>query len=173
MKRWAILCGVLLFSAVAASAQESPKVEAFGGYSYVHISDSSVNLSTGLNGGSGSVSFNPNNWLGVVADFGGYEGSQSGFNGTLYSYLFGPKIAFRSGRITPFAQALFGGAHASVGSSSENAFAMALGGGVDANVTSHIGVRLVQAEYFLTDLKDGGNNRQNNVRVSAGVVFRF
>jgi hypothetical protein len=50
---------------------------------------------------------------------------------------------------------------------------MALGGGLDWNATPHIGVRLIQAEYLLTKFNDGANNRQNNVRVSAGVVFRF
>jgi hypothetical protein len=29
------------------------------------------------------------------------------------------------------------------------------------------------AEYFLTTIPDGLNNRQNNFRFSAGVVFRF
>ncbi|MGD0955489.1 MAG: hypothetical protein ABR953_01490 [Candidatus Acidiferrales bacterium] len=50
---------------------------------------------------------------------------------------------------------------------------MALGGGLDWNATEHIGVRLIQAEYLLTTFNDGVNNRQNNARVSAGVVFRF
>lgn len=174
MKRWALLCGVMLLSGVAVSAQDNPKVEVFGGYSYVHLSDSSVDLSANANGGSGSVSFNPNNWLGVVGDFGGYEGSQSGSSFNVISYMFGPKVAFRSsGRFTPFVQTLFGGARLSSGGFSENGFAMAIGGGADANLTPHIGVRVIQAEYFLSKINDGGNNRQNNVRISAGVVFRF
>jgi peptidoglycan-associated lipoprotein len=175
MKRWVLVCGVLLFSAVAASAQDYPKAEVFGGYSYLHVSDQGA--SANFNGGSGSVSYNPNSWLGIVGDFGGYHWSGSGADANVITYMFGPKIAFRSGKVTPFVQTLFGGGHISGsafgGSGSENAFAMALGGGVDWNATEHIGVRLVQAEYLLTTFNDGANNRQNNARVSAGVVFRW
>jgi opacity protein-like surface antigen len=175
MKRWALLCGVMLLSAVAASAQDTPKVEAFGGYSYLHVSDQGTTAN--FNGGSGSLAYNLNNWLGVVGDFGGYRWSNSGVDATVVTYMGGPKIAYRTGRFTPFVQTLFGGAHLSgstfTGSASEDSFAMALGGGVDWNATPHIGVRLIQAEYLLTTFNDGANDRQNNARISAGVVFRF
>jgi outer membrane immunogenic protein len=91
--------------------------------------------------------------------------------------MFGPKVSAPIGRIRPFAQALFGGAHISVSDSesggSANAFAWAIGGGLDANVLPHVGIRLIQAEYFMTKFDDGLNNRQNNARISAGVTFRF
>ena len=177
MKRWALLCGAMLLCSGIAAAQENPRLEVFGGYSYVHVSISgaSPSVTANLNGGSASGSFNLNNWLGVVADFGGYHSSSGVVNGNVYSYMFGPKISMRRGRITPFAHALFGGAHATSGggAASQNAFATALGGGLDWNATEHLGVRVVQAEYFLTKFNDTLNNRQNNVRVSGGVVFRF
>ena len=50
---------------------------------------------------------------------------------------------------------------------------MATGGGIDWNATQHLGIRLVQAEYLLTMLNDNANDRQNNARISAGVVFRW
>jgi hypothetical protein len=31
----------------------------------------------------------------------------------------------------------------------------------------------VQAEYFMTKIPDGLNNRQDNLRVGAGIVFQF
>jgi hypothetical protein len=34
-------------------------------------------------------------------------------------------------------------------------------------------IRVVQAEYLLTKFYDGLSNRQNNARISAGVVFHF
>ncbi|MGA8767592.1 MAG: hypothetical protein WB559_11270, partial [Candidatus Acidiferrales bacterium] len=55
-------------------------------------------------------------------------------------------------------------------SGSENAFAMTAGGGVDWNATTHIGIRLIQAEYLMTRF---ASETQNNARISAGVVFRF
>jgi Outer membrane protein beta-barrel domain len=179
MKPWALLCGIMLLSAAAASAQGAPKVEVFGGYSYVHTSVSGTGFTANLNGGSASVSFNPTSWLGLVGDFGGYHGGVnslgSGINGQIYTYMFGPKSSFRLGKVTPFIQTLFGGVHASAGSvyGSESAFAMATGGGIDWNATEHLGVRLIQAEYLLTMLNDGANNRQNSARISAGVVFRW
>lgn len=179
MKRWALLCGVMLLSAVAASAQGTPKVEVFGGYSYFHTSLSGTGVTASLHGGSASVTYYPNSWLGLVGDFGGYYGAAAlsgrGINGEVYTYLFGPKATFHAGKITPFVQTLFGGAHTSAGSrfGSEDAFAMSSGGGIDWNATTHLGLRLFEADYLMTMLNDGANNRQNNVRLSAGVVFRW
>ena len=47
---------------------------------------------------------------------------------------------------------------------------MTAGGGVDWNATTHIGIRLIQAEYLMTRFF---SETQNNVRVSTGVVFRW
>jgi len=50
---------------------------------------------------------------------------------------------------------------------------MTASGGVDYKISEHFAIRPFQAEYFLTKFTDGGNNRQNNFRSSAGIVFRF
>jgi len=195
MKRLVLLCGAMLLFAGIASAQD--KVEVFGGYSYVRFNPGQGASGVNFNGGSGSIAYNFVPWLGVVADVGGYHWSRSGgTDANVVSYLFGPKVSYHAGPITPFVQGLFGGVHGSgsggtfctVGgaivrpegttittcSGSENAFAAALGGGVDWNATPHIGVRLVQAEYVLTRFGFGlPNYNQNNVRVSAGVTFRW
>ena len=196
MKKLALLCGAMLLFAGLASAQDSPKVEAFGGYSYLRVNAGDGAPGANFNGGSGSLAYNFTPMLGVVADFGGYHWSQDGGDGTAVTYLFGPKVALRHGPITPFAQALFGGAHGSGNffeicdtarihreggpgceeSGSENAFAFTLGGGVDWNATPHIGIRLIQAEYLFTKFNEGGDGlpcHQNNARISAGVVFRW
>lgn len=192
MKRLALLCGaLLLFSGIASAQDDSPKVEAFGGYSYLRVNPGSGAPGENFNGGSGSLAYNLTPMFGIVGDFGGYHWSQSGLglDTNVVSYLFGPKVALRHGPITPFAQVLFGGAHASFSglnecdtarlhregdcqsfNTSENAFSMALGGGVDWNATTHIGIRFIQAEYLLTRF---GGDSQNNARISTGVVFRF
>ena len=190
MKTCGLFAAVLLF-ALATPAADAPRVEVFGGYSYVRMTDHG---SADLNGGSASISLNPNRWLGLVADIGGYHGGDNGLKGDVVTYLFGPKIALHSGRITPFVQGLFGGAYntadppPSLGSlarlegalaggggqfASSNSFAMAVGGGLDVNATKHLGVRLIQAEYLMTKFKDGINDRQDSARISAGLVFRF
>ena len=191
MNRLALLCGALLIFAGAASAQDFPKFEAFGGYSYLHVSENGDGIN--FNGGSGSVAYNFNSLLGVVADFGGYHGSQNFGEGenvsiNVVTYLFGPKVSLRHGKFTPFAQALFGGAHGSFNATevcdarvrgqgdcgnentSDNGFSLAVGGGVDWNATTHIGIRLIQAEYLMTQFL---NSTQNNARISTGVTFRW
>jgi hypothetical protein len=48
-------------------------------------------------------------------------------------------------------------------------FAMALGGGVDLRVGKRIDLRLIQFDYTPTFF---GSGRQNNFRISTGVVFK-
>ena len=165
MRKLAFLCGLVLALAVSASAQDYPKAEIFGGYSYLHTSIAGTGFSS--NGASGSISVNPNNWLGLVGDFGVYHRTVLGTGVNTVSYLFGPKLAYRhSDKLTPYFHFLLGGAHVS----GSGAFALAFGGGFDAKVTPHVAVRLIQADYMLT--KFGTNTHQNNARISAGIVFR-
>ncbi len=50
---------------------------------------------------------------------------------------------------------------------------MTAGGGIDYKVFGHVSLRPVQAEYFMTKLPDGLNNRQGNLRLGAGIVVRL
>jgi hypothetical protein len=155
-----------------------------------------------LNGGSTSVAFNLNRYLGLVGDFGGFNntrlllastGQSESVNaqvvgGSAFTYLAGPRISFRDhGRLTPFAQALFGGMHTSDVTLSgctgnctllpvENTFAMTAGGGLDLKVRRHLALRIVQAEYVMTSFENrdtGSSATQNDMRLSSGIVFRF
>jgi len=158
---------------------ETPKVELFLGYSRFGTGSNNAvtgNRMVGLNGGSASIAFNFNRYLGIVGDFGGYDDSQvqltgTGVNqpivvnssGTAYTYLFGPRLSFRNRtRFTPFAQILAGGVHASAVTVTncagagcavlpvQSPFAFTGGGGLDIRLTRHISIRAVQAEYMLT-----------------------
>jgi outer membrane immunogenic protein len=108
----------------------------------------------------------------------------------LFTYTFGPQIKYRAGKFEPFAEALLGGAHSNFyanacnkdtglcgsTSPSNNAFALAIGGGIDIAVSEHFGIRLVDADYELTRFGNnftGGNNSQSNFRFQTGVQFRF
>jgi len=153
-----------------AKDNETAKVELFLGYSrFGTVSNDAVtgNRMVGLNGGSASVAYNFNRYLGIVGDFGGYRDSQllltgTGVNqpllvnssGTAYTYLFGPRLSYRNqSRFTPFAQALAGGVHASAvtindcaGSACavlpvQNSFALTGGGGLDIRLTHRISIR--------------------------------
>jgi outer membrane protein OmpA-like peptidoglycan-associated protein/opacity protein-like surface antigen len=181
----------------------TPKVELFLGYSYLRAvpAPAAGNRLVWMNGGSTSLAYNLNRYLGIVGDFGAYTNSeirfQGGYVGTVdvdnanvgaFSYLFGPRLSFRNhGRVTPFVQALFGGMHANEVTlshctfsctflPSEDAFAWAAGGGVDIKVRRHFAIRLIQAEYLMTRFQDystGATASQNDMRLSSGIVFRF
>jgi outer membrane protein OmpA-like peptidoglycan-associated protein/opacity protein-like surface antigen len=183
----------------------TPKIEWFLGYSFWRaVPTSSSNRMGYLHGGSTSVAYNVNRYLGLVADFAGFDNSRVTLftptqsetfdsNGTAYTYLFGPRLSYRKyERFTPFAQALFGGTHASSvkisGCSgdasctplgSDNAFASMFGAGLDIKLTHRIALRLIEGDFLLTHFHDpfsassDGRGWQKNVRVSSGIVFRF
>jgi opacity protein-like surface antigen len=179
----AALTGILPGSARAQQASGSvPQFEASAGYSYIRANSANGNGGFNLNGGSASLSYNFTDRYAAVAEFGAgqFSGLPSGIDSTMYTYLFGPRVSFRkSSRVAPFAQALLGGgrltASASGVNAGENSFAMALGGGVDVRLNSRVAVRLIQADYLLTRFASasGASATQNNLRVSAGIVFRF
>lgn len=131
---------------------------------------------------------------------------------TQFSYLFGPRaFVNRAGRYSPFVEFLFGGVHnsrsfgvsnslltpgfnvpsgvtADVGPTStrfrttQNAFAYALGGGLDIKLHRHIAVRPIQLDYLPTHFSPlnipgvGTVNDvrwQHNIRYSGGITFRL
>jgi len=198
MRKFAGLMGLLLLASLSASAQDNSKVDVFGGYSYLmyrpDVSTPGAPSSVNFNGVVGSVAVNLNSWIGGVGEFAGYHAGTITANGApipgasinAMTYLFGPKIFKSTGKITPFAQALFGGVHdtpSGFGANelSQGAFAMALGGGLDWNAGHHFAVRLAQIEYLMTRFNNttlggigaAGTGMQNSFRYSAGVVFRF
>ena len=178
------LMAVLSFFGATAKAQDVPKVDIFAGYSYVRKNPSTSGASSfSLNGGSASIAYNAKSWLSGVADFGAYHNGNilgTGTDGTLSTYLFGPRVSYHhSGRITPFGEVLFGVAHAGASiagtSGSDNAFAMSLGGGVDYRLTDRFAIRPIKVDYLMSRFSETGtgNQTQNNLRVSTGIVFRF
>jgi len=198
MRKFAGLMGLLLLASWSASAQDSSKVDVFGGYSYLmyrpDVSTPGAPSSVNFNGVVGSVAVNLNSWIGGASEFAWYHASTITAGGVaipgatinMETYLFGPKIFKSTGKFTPFAQALFGGVHetpSGFGANEVNqgAFAMELGGGLDWNAGHHLAVRLGQIEYLMTRFNNttiggigaAGTGMQNNFRYSAGVVFRF
>jgi outer membrane protein OmpA-like peptidoglycan-associated protein len=183
--------------------RDTPKFELFLGYSYLRAvpAPAAGNRLMWMNGGSTSLAYNLNHYLGIVGDFGAYTNSQIRFQGGYgstvdvdngnvgaFSYLFGPRISLRNhGRITPFVQALFGGIHANEVTLAnctfsctllpeEDTFAWTAGGGLDIKVRRHLAIRIIQAEYLMTRFQDystGLTASQNDMRLSSGIVFRF
>jgi len=104
---------------------------------------------------SGSVAYNPNRWLGVVADVGGYHASPGGVSLNTYTYLFGP-AAFslhNPSHLTPFvsgpcrrlAHHYWQRRRFPIASSP-----IAFGGGVDFGILPHLAFR-PQVDYVGLD----------------------
>ncbi|HEV7552148.1 MAG TPA: OmpA family protein [Candidatus Angelobacter sp.] len=177
-------------TSAAGAAEGYPAVDLFVGYSFVRFSTNAGAKETfNWHGGTAALAGNVNRWFSLVADFGAYriKDLPRPVSGSAYTYLFGPQFSHRGERWTPFIHTLFGGARLAdiqvstvpSGSAffnrsfSQNSFATALGGGLDGNFNKHIGVRIFQVEYLLTKFTDGRDNKQNNLRASAGLVLHF
>lgn len=175
-------------SSPADNNHSHPAAELFFGYSYIRFRAPTAfgTDNSDLHGGTASFAGNVNRWFGLVGDFGGYKVTDpSRTSATFYTFLFGPRFSLRGHRWTPFAQFLFGDAYTKVDVSTPspgfftaasfhaNAFATAMGGGLDLALSKRIAWRVVQAEYLLTKFQDGNNNRQNNIRLATGLVLRF
>jgi outer membrane protein OmpA-like peptidoglycan-associated protein len=179
----------------SSSSDTYPAVDLFAGFSYVRFSTNvrvtpavKVNETFNWLGFTGAVAGNVNRWFSVVGDFGVYRINDlpPNVSGSAYTFLFGPQFSKRTEAWTAFVHTLFGAARlADISvtgtptsaffnrSFSQNAFATALGGGLDVNINKHLGVRILQLDYLLTKFTDNNNNRQNNIRASGGLVLHF
>lgn len=164
----AILAFALL--PLAGVSQDVPKADVAAGYSFLRISG--VNM----NGFGASAAYNVNDWVGAVADFGVYHGSQAGVSTTTETYTFGPRFSYRKASgFVPFAQALFGGSHSSssVGgiSVSSNPFAFGFGGGGDIALGSS-GKAALRPEFDYFGFHANGST-SNSIRLSVSIVYNI
>ncbi len=202
MRKFIALAVIVLAAVTVAAAQEVPQVEIFGGYSLFHFDKmdadtfatgagappGSFAINQNMHGWEGAVQFNINKWLGAVADFSGHYGTPGeitgvgGVTGHTYNYLFGPQINVRGQKAKGFVHVLFGGNNFAFNDNptlgviggSDNAFGMAIGGGVDVNVTKKVAVRVGQFDYIYTKHNLGLDlGHQNNFRFSAGLVLNL
>ncbi len=201
MKKVVCVLTLVLLCSLVAFAQDVPKAEWFLGYNYVRINSTTNFPSFSSNGGSSQLAYNFSKYIAGVFDIGGYHnGVVSGYNldNTMLSYLWGPRVNFRTGRVTPYFNTLFGGVWAGASTAkviapctgtgcgtstttgraagSANAFAMAVGGGLDIKINKYASFRPIGLDYFLTRLKNPvlqDDHNQNNLRYSAGISFQF
>ena len=153
-------------------AQDVPRAEVFGGYSWA---------GGNFHGWNASVTGNITKRFGVVADFSGHYGSELdgvSIQEDAHSFLFGPRFAFRRKRLTPFVYALFGATrfHESATisghhiSDSDTGFSSAVGGGLDVKVNDRVAIRAFQLDYFRPNFFGEAHNRG---RLAFGVVLRL
>ncbi len=169
---------VVLALALCLRAQERPsRLDVFGGYSLLHSSD--FNLS----GWEAAPTVNIGQIFGITSAISGHysrqESSGTNLKSSIYSFMFGPQLAYRSRRYTPLVHALFGFSHQTdqatvsgteLPSTAENYFRMAIGGGVDVSVGRSVALRPVRADFVLFRLAD---HSFKEFRYAGGLVFRL
>jgi hypothetical protein len=180
-------------AAVAADTrtpgQLVPRYEIAGMYDYINFAPGDPFANFNTHGGSASFTYNASKWLGLTGELAGYNfkrnlfpltGSNTDTNGSLITYLFGPRLNLRKfDHFVPFGEFLVGGANGSielVGVSSQSAFALAAGGGVDMVLTKNLAWRVAQLDYLMTTFSGQAvtaSGRQNNFRAGTGLVLRF
>ena len=187
MRKLLLTVSFLLALPLVALAQDAPKVEVFGGYSYLnpHNGDD-------LNGWNASVTGNVNKWFGIKSDFSGYYESYTTVGGAKvrvsdHFFLAGGQFTYRGNkRVQPFAHLLAGtvllhskatsvcaptvASCLSLVKISDTGFALVAGGGLDLSIAKHLALRLIQADYVY--VRNNGFN-DHAFRLSTGLVGRI
>lgn len=177
---------------VGLFAQNAPKVELFGGFSYLRLAEQTYLSAANLNGWNASGKLNVAPRLGFLADFSGHYGERRlqlpvGSNPSIspepgemrqHTFLFGPELrVLTRDRLTVNVRALAGVAHTNtlmfvehLTFPSANAFAAAFGGSIDYRISDRFSYRIMQPELLLTRFS---RSTQPDVRVSTGIMFTF
>jgi outer membrane protein OmpA-like peptidoglycan-associated protein/opacity protein-like surface antigen len=200
-RRLAILAATIAVTctfATLAAAQEQPppKWELFGGYSVfdpgatIHgeLPGALLPLSSRLEwnprGAGASVTYNFDKWIGLTLDTSTHWGSgettlAKRIDDAAFSNLsFGPKITFRHERFSPFLELLVGDHRLMPDAFHDvDKLGLMLGGGIDVNVSRHIALRLIRADFVMSNYRYGPSGVPSTeirgLRAQTGVVFKF
>jgi hypothetical protein len=126
-----------------------------------------------MNGVTVSAQENLNSWFGGVLDFSTHFGTDNHLKTNAQTISYGPVFSYRKAKIiVPFAHAMVGVERGGTNylniSQPEERLAVLAGGGLDVKLLPRIALRLIQVDYVYSGFS---NNRQDNLRFSAGVVF--
>lgn len=196
MRKLIMMTFLILYSASLSPAQTpggQPKNEFFAGYSYHSADINTLTVDprrTGQNGVNLEYTRNITRHIGITGDASAHfhrdtsSTSVSTFTSKRDQYFLLGGLQFKAGngkRMQPFAHALFGaslfrGFTSDIRTSGNvytiddaTSFAMAFGGGLDIRVNKRIDFRMIQADYAPTFF---GSGRQNNFRLSVGIIFK-
>jgi outer membrane immunogenic protein len=180
----------LLFLSVAPlklMAQDQRAHEIAFDYTYVHTNAPPGGCGCfSMNGGGGSYAYHFGPQFAMVADIEAVHAANIDHTNAdlmLTSYLAGPRFYYRrpKTRLAPYGQTLLGAVRAtgglapanSNGEPSSTVFGATVGGGLEYTINHTVALRLVEADYFVTTFDNGVNGRQNNLRITAGILFRL
>jgi len=171
----AMIAVLFTFATLAAAQDEpAPKWELYGGYSWFHPgADVHGQLPAGLfpltsrlevnpRGAGASATYNFNRWFGLTLDTSDHWGSGESTiakkidDAGLFNISLGPKVTFRSHRFSPFLEALVGD-HRLMPEAFHhvNKLGFLFGGGLDINLSRHVALRLIRADYVMSSYRYG------------------
>ena len=199
MSRSSVFIAFLVITTAAATAQQIPQFDLFGGYSFGHINTGDFSRHVNLNGWDASATYNLNRWFGITVEGSGLYGSKEVRPATtivfvcsqapcpapitlgpavasskVHTYSLGPRFSFRNHtRYTPFARALFGGGYISDNfgalSDANGASVLTAGGGVDIALTSRLALR-TQTDFLRNRFF---HQTGPDFRLATGLLFHF
>ena len=191
----AVLCTLATFA--AAQDQPAPKWELFGGYSFfypggdVHgqlpraLFPISSRMESNPRGVGASATYNFNRWFGLTLDASTHWGSGETtlirrIDDAAFSNIsLGPKVTFRSTHFSPFLEFLVGDHRLMPDAFHDvDKFGFMGGGGLDVNVSRHVALRLLRADYVFSNYRYGSpsltpSTDVRGVRLQAGLNFMF
>ena len=165
-----LLLVLTIGAARPSAAQEMPRVQVFGGYSYTRYDTPSFGFmdTTGLNGYTFSPAYNIIRGFGVMAELSGQY--KTGAN--LRDIAVGPQFLYARGNMLFSAHLLIGEARSLIqvgGPQEDSARLVSFGGGMDYSISPRFAIRAFQVDYVHTSLF---KTTQDNLRFSTGLVYR-
>src|SRR6202030_2365306 len=159
----AVLC---VFATRAAAQDQTPKWELYGGYSFfqpgadVHgqlpgaLFPISSRMEANPRGIGLSATYDFHRWFGLTLDTSTHWGSGEGGlqkridDAALSTLSFGPKVTFRSKHFAPFLEFLVGDHRLMPDAFHDiDKVGFMVGGGLDINLSNHVALRLMRADY--------------------------
>ena len=204
MKRSLVFVALLLAASLPAFAQdvEYPKFE-LSGMASMLVFDVDILEGETMWGYGIAGQYNVNKYIGIVGEWNATHGESGPHSfqqdGRVYSIprldtriqtiLFGPRISYRTKPVTVFGHVLFGAGtnklDDDIGQFNYNSYtawqyAMAIGGGVDINLSKNFALRPAQFDYVLmdSDIQDltsagGAPGMFHSFRYQLGAVIKF
>jgi outer membrane protein OmpA-like peptidoglycan-associated protein len=190
----ALLCS--LSTVAAAQDQAAPRWELFGGYSFFHpgadvhgvlplgLLPVSSRLEPNPRGVGASVTYNFNRWMGITLDSStlwnsGEVGADRVDDTALSNLSIGPKFTFRHRHFSPFLEILVGDHRLMPDAFHDiQKLGFMAGGGLDLNLTRHIALRLLRADFVFSNYRYGpptttSETEIRGVRLQTGLNFTF
>jgi outer membrane protein OmpA-like peptidoglycan-associated protein len=181
----------------AAQDQPAPKWELYGGYSYLYPNADihgqlpgallplpGTNLESNPRGAGASITYDFNRWFGLTLDTSTHWGSGEKtlprrIDDAAFSNLsFGPKVTFRHEHFSPFLEVLVGDHRLMPDAFHDiDKLGVMLGGGIDVNLSRHVALRLIRADFVTSSYRYGppgiSSTDLRGVRLQAGLNFMF